>query len=159
MQVLSSDLVSSEQEMESLFSLVNSVGDQSCAASSGRVTFHDDNSTVLTDFLSCFDLGSPDSTSARSISLKKDESDDKIKRVAMILFHGWLRAGLSELAAEWLLQAEMSCIHAQSLLKLALHFWLHMQHKTPPGASLTTSLAADMLQFNALLGTVQSLAG
>jgi len=151
------DLLTSEKEMESLFNLVNEISEQSSSLpSASRVTFQEDGTSVLMDFLSCFDVGNVGSLN-RCISLRKDKSDDNVKRVAMTMFQKWLHAG--DAMSEWLTQAEASGIHAQSLLVLALHFWLQMQHKSPPNVSMSTTLATDMLQLNSLLSLIQSLAG
>ncbi|XP_059473324.1 rab3 GTPase-activating protein non-catalytic subunit [Neocloeon triangulifer] len=156
-QALSVDLLTSEKEMESLFTLVNEISEQnSSIGSGGRVTFQDDDSSILMEFLSAFDLGNFGSAHQRCITLRKDKSDDCVKRIAMTMFQDWLHGDNS--TAEWMNQAEASGIHAQSFFILALHFWLQVQHKSPPNMSLSMTLAADMLQLNRLLNNIQTLA-
>ncbi|XP_065332946.1 rab3 GTPase-activating protein non-catalytic subunit [Cloeon dipterum] len=155
---LSADLLTSEREMDTLFTLVNEVCEQSSGlGSGGRVTFQNDESSILMEFLSCFDLGNFSSADQRCIVLRKDVPDETVKRIAMTVFQDWLHGDNS--TSEWMNQADASGIHAQSLLLLALHFWLQVQHKSSPNISLSTVLASDMLQLNALLNNISTLAG
>lgn len=71
--------------MDSLLDLVKNIANISTtSAPQSRVTFQDDDTSLFTEFLSCFDISSVSSAEKHPISIKLDAPEDKIKRISKV---------------------------------------------------------------------------
>jgi hypothetical protein len=100
LQSLSVLLHAPEREVNSLRKLVatiDSVALKTKSEPEARVAFREDGKTVFVEFLSCFEFGGSSQESS-TVSLKKNISEDKLKRnskfVILTILNTWLESSI-----------------------------------------------------------------
>lgn len=136
-------LLTSEMEVQRILALSKTLHNfESSKAKIRRVAFKDDGSLFI-EFLSCFDFGIQS-----SISLHKYATDERKYQISSLIYQGWMYS--SDSSMEWKLAAKESNIRPQTLMHLALIYWLNKR----PGAPLEMELK----RFTHLLHAICELA-
>ncbi|KAK0157715.1 hypothetical protein PV328_011418 [Microctonus aethiopoides] len=106
-----------------------------------RVTFKDDGGLFL-EFISCFDFGAQN-----NVGLIKNINDDKKYQIASLIYQGWMYS--CESTVDFEDAAQQSNICAQTMMQLALIYWLEKR----PGAPLEI----ELMRFTLLLHSICTL--
>ena len=136
-------LLTSEAEIERVFKLSKILDSFECSKpKTSRVTFKDDGSMFL-EYLSCLDFGVQ-----ASVGLRNRVSDETKYQISSLIYQGWMYS--CESTEQWKIAAKGSNIRSETLIHLALIYWLNKRLGAP--------LEIEMKRFTQLLHAVCELA-